>query len=79
MTEAPQTNEQGPPQWRAYLFLTTITLVASIFGGCVNRQQNNQKHEQMIGRQEELNLKLSAAMAEIRELRLELSRERNRP
>lgn len=60
----PPTQEHGSPNWRAYFVFTVITVTASLFGGCVNRMENRQKHEQILG--------------EIEKVRLEINRERNR-
>lgn len=40
--------------WSAYLVFTLITLAASMVGGCINRQEARQKHEQILGKVEEI-------------------------
>lgn len=51
-------DDQGTPNWRAYLFFCLVTAAGSIFGGCVNRQFAKPGNEQILGKLDEINAKL---------------------
>jgi len=46
--------DSGPPSWATYIAFTLITFAASMVGGCINRQEALQKHDQVLGKIEEL-------------------------
>lgn len=44
----------GAPSWVTYLALTAATFCASMIGGWFNRMENRAKHEQLLGKIEEV-------------------------
>lgn len=47
------TDQHSSPWW-TYLTLTAITFTASLLGGWFNRSENRAKHEQLLGKIEEV-------------------------
>lgn len=44
----------GTPNWATYVMFSAIAFAFSMVGGCINRQEARQRHEQYLGKMEEI-------------------------